>query len=432
MTAATCPQGHVLTEGGVCAACSHMNAEQQRRAGAEPLGPLLDDVQGFVTRYVVMSDPQAVTLTLWTIHCHAFGRAEVTAYMAVTSAERQSGKTLLLEIMQLLVPKPWLTGRVTPAVLYRKIDAECPTLLLDESDAAFNGDKDYAQALRGILNSGQRSGGFASACVGQGVNISYRDFSTFSPKMIAGIGNLPSTIADRAIAIVLRRAAPNERPGRFRYRKAKVLATPIKDRLEAWAAACADLLDDEPSVPAALNHRAQDGWEPLLAIADLAGGDWPQKAREAAVVLSARGVQADESLGVVLLTDIRGIFAETDADRITSNKLLHALIGLEESPWGDLRGKPLSARRLSRILKPFEVTSRTIRWPGDIVAKGYLKEDFYDAWLRYLPPPPPPESALQALQGLQASDTDTGDCNDVTDVTANTGSGTGGEKEALA
>src|SRR5204863_5407829 len=119
-------------------------------------------------------------------------------------------KTRLLEVFELLVAKPWLTGRVTAACLIRKIDHVKPCLLLDESDAAFSGDQQYTEALRGILNTGFQSGGVASCCVGQGANITYKDFRTYCAKAIAGIGHLPDTVADRSIPIRLIRKKPGD------------------------------------------------------------------------------------------------------------------------------------------------------------------------------------------------------------------------------
>jgi 5S rRNA maturation endonuclease (ribonuclease M5) len=179
---------------------------------------LLDHVAAYIRRFVSLSESQARVAATWTVHTYTFAAADSTPYLAITSAEKQSGKTRLLEVFKTLVETPWFTGRVTAAVLTRKIDAERPTLLLDESDAAFSGEKEYAEALRCVLNTGHRSGGKASCCVGQGANISFKDFSTFCPKAIAGIGKLPDTVADRAIPIRLKRAAQDEKVERFRHR----------------------------------------------------------------------------------------------------------------------------------------------------------------------------------------------------------------------
>jgi hypothetical protein len=181
-----------------------LTPEQQRllletRASRAPVvepergSDALAQLVAFLRRYVVLGSEQADAVALWVVHTHAFEAAEATPYLAITSAEKESGKTRLLETLEMLVAEPWLTGRATPAVLTRKIDAEEPTLLLDESDAAFGGEKEYAEVLRGILNTGYRRGGKTSVAVATGRDFSYRDLSTFSPKAIAGIGKLPDT-----------------------------------------------------------------------------------------------------------------------------------------------------------------------------------------------------------------------------------------------
>jgi hypothetical protein len=301
----------------------------------------------------------------------------------VTSAEKRSGKTRLLEVLELLVANPWATGRATTATLPRKIDAESPTLLLDESDAAFNGDKEYAEALRGVLNTGHRRGGKTTVCVGQGANIGVRDFSTFSAKAIAGIGKLPDTVADRSIPIRLERRAPGERVDRFRRREVEPQADQLRKRLTALAdVAVAILADARPDLPEELDDRAWDGIEPLLAIAELAGGSWPVEARAACVELYGGRQVEDESTGVQLLSDIRDVFG--DRDRMTSADLLGVLHGLDEAPWGEWFGKPLSSRALAKLLKPYAISSRVIRL-DEKTPRGFLREQFEPAWARYLP-----------------------------------------------
>ncbi len=417
---------------GYCAGCQKTvltgnNQPTKPRPNSIGLASLLENVRTFIRRYVVLSDAQADTVALWVAHTHGFDVAEATLYLSITSAEKRSGKTLLLEVLELLVARPWLTGRVSAAALYRRIDKERPTLLLDESDSAFKSGEEYAESLRGVLNTGYRRSGSTTVCVGQGANMGYAVFSTFSPKAIAGIGKLPDTVADRAVSIAMKRKAPGEKAARFKYRKAKEEAAPLKEKLEAWASTSEALVDAEPDLPEALDDRARDGWEVLLAIADLAGEDWPQRARLAALELSVGDGREDESQGVLLLSDIRDIFAERgDPDKITTTNLIRSLLALEEAPWGDLKGKPLDARKLSRLLRPFTIKSGTIRLDEKNTAKGYYRETFVPEWERYLPKPTPPptlERASQASQASQASDTDSGVVTAVTDVTANTGTG---------
>jgi hypothetical protein len=357
---------------------------------------ILDRVSEFIRRYVHLSDHQAEIVALWVAHSYALEAATCTPYLAINSAVKQCGKTRLLEVLELMVAKPWLTGRVTAACLIRKVDQMRPTLLLDESDAAFQGEKEYAEALRGILNTGFYAGGVASACVGQGANITFKDFRTFCPKAIAGIGQLPDTVADRSIPIRLQRKKSGEVVSRFRRRKAKVEASDIKIELSDWISSIVDRLkDSEPDLPA-LTDRQQDGVEPLLAIADQVGGDWPRKIRQAAVEIFSSPSAEDQNVGVQLLIDIRIIFDTLADDKITSTDLLEKLKEIETSPWADWsKGKGLTPRGLSHLLKPFGVTPQNIRME-DRVPKGYLKDSFADAWERYLVPEGPHAGILSA------------------------------------
>jgi hypothetical protein len=346
---------------------------------------LLERLARFIRRYVVLSEHQAILIALWIVHTHALDAADTTPYLNVKSAEKRSGKTRLLEVLSLLAAGSWLTGRVTAAVLVRKVAAEAPALLLDESDAAFKGGREYAETLRGVLNAGFRRGGVASLCVGQGANITYEDFPVFCPKVIAGIGKLPDTVADRSIPIELRRRRPSEKVERFRLRKVGPEALPISRDVRAWAQAHLDSLSAaEPYLPDELDDRAQDIMEPLLAIADEVGAEWPECSRRAAVGLLTGEEREDvESLGVRLLRDFRDVFDDKSSDRLPTGKLLEALHAMEEAPWGLLRGEALDARGLARLLKPYGAKPEKLR-EGEDTFRGYRRESFEDAWARYL------------------------------------------------
>lgn len=296
-----------------------LQAERARLVEPERPGKLLEELAGFVRRYVVLGQAELDAIALWIVHTHAFEAAEATPYLAISSAEKASGKTRLLETLELVVASPWLTGRVTAAVLTRKVDAEKPTLLLDESDAAFNGEKEYAEALRGILNTGYRLGGRTSVAVPSGGGWACQDLSTFSPKAIAGLGVLPDTVQSRSIPIVLKRRLDEEKVQRFRRREATAAAEALHDRAAGYAAEhLAELAAARPRLPDELGDRAQDVWEPLLAIADLAAGEWPDRARAAAIALSATSTWEDDSLSVRLLSDIRRVFLAAGADKLHS------------------------------------------------------------------------------------------------------------------
>lgn len=336
---------------------------------------ILNQIASFLKRFVVLTQSQIDVITLWIIHTYLFDEADTTPYLYITSPEKRSGKTRLLEVLELFVNKPWYTGRVTPAVLSRKIDAECPTLLLDEFDAAFKGDKEYSETLRAILNTGYRRGGKTSICTGQGANIGYTDLETYCPKAFAGIGKLPDTIEDRSIPIVLKRRSIDEQVERFKKRKVEAEASIIKRDIIKLISSII-LSDVEPDIPTQLDDRASDCWEILFIIADSVSGDWPERVKSAALVLMTGESRQDESRGVKLLTDIAGIFEQVE--QISSENLVDQLNKIEESSWDGI-----NTRRLASSLKPFGIKPSTIRI-GDKTPKGYRKSDFSDTFSRYL------------------------------------------------
>ena len=361
------------------------NGHASSAEGVEDGAELLERLVSFIRRYVALSEDQTILSALWIVHTHAFDAADTTPYLNIKSAEKRSGKTRFLEVLSLIAARSWLTGRVTAAVLVRKVAAQTPALLLDESDAAFKGDREYAETLRGVLNAGFRRGGVASLCVGQGANITYQDFPVYCPKAIAGIGKLPDTVADRSIPIELRRRRPSEKVERFRLRKVGPEALPIQHDVRLWAQAHLEGLSTaEPDLPDELDDRAQDIMEPLLAIADAVGEEWPERSRMAAVALLTGEEREDaESLGVKLLRDIRDIFDERGSDRLPTCRLLEALHAMEEAPWGALRGEALGARGLARLLKPYGVKPEKLREDEDTF-RGYRRASFDDAWQRYV------------------------------------------------
>ncbi len=335
-----------------------------------------------------MEPAEADVLALYAVHTHAIDAAEFTPYLHIFSPLPRCGKTTLLDEMSLLVAKPWLTGHVTAASLVRKVDQQQPTLLLDESDATFQANNDYSQALRGMLDTGYERHGIYSMCVRVGGDWVNKDFSTFCPKTIAGIGRLPDTVEDRSIPIRLRRKLPGEKCEKFRKALVRPEAKTLRIRTEEWVQRHAKRLAQAvPDMPSELNDRQQDVCEPLIAIADCAGGEWPERARQALVALLASRRRRDDSQAVRLLADISDCFGNYSADRMRSQTLVDRLVAKEESLWRECnRGGRLSQAGLARLLAPFDIETRDIRFEQGIF-KGYRRKDFEDAWARYLPAP---------------------------------------------
>jgi hypothetical protein len=349
---------------------------------------LLDDVSSFLGRYVAFPSSEARdAVVLWVVHTHALDAADSTPRLALLSPEKGSGKTRLLEVLEMLVPTPRHAVNMTAAALFRAVEADSPTLLFDEADTYFGSHAAREhEELRGLVNAGHRRGAVAYRVVGQGTNMEVKGFAAFAAVALAGIGDLPDTIVDRAVLVRMRRRAPDEQIEPFRVRKVRPEGDALRQRLARWASDNgARLSRADPTMPPGITDRPADVWEPLIAIGDAAGRDWPTRARNAAVVLNGDRLVADPSLGVRLLVDISSVFGEAGVDRLTSIELVTRLCTGEETPWGDLRGKPLDPRGLARRLKPYGIKPGQHRF-GLETGKGYLRSDFADAWNRYLAP----------------------------------------------
>jgi Protein of unknown function (DUF3631)/CHC2 zinc finger len=360
------------------------------------LAALLEEVCSHLKRYVVFAgEAQPVAVALWAAHAWAIDAFDYTPYLHVDSPEKRSGKTKLLDCVELIVRKAWRAISPTEAVLFRKIEADKPTLLLDEVDAIFSGGKDERrEPLRALLNAGFERKAKVPRCVGPSFQV--QDFDVFCAKAFAGIGRLPDTISDRCISIRLVRKSRDEFVERFRKREAGAIAAPISAALEAWASCkenIAALRASRPNIPDELSDRQADICEPLLSIADLAAGEWPGRSRNALVLLCAAEAE-DDSLGVKLLSAIHDAFVNAEVDRLATKELLEHLINQEtDAPWagwwendlrnGNTRGP---AARLAHFLKPYRIKARVIRLPDNTTPRGYLRADFEDAWKRYCPP----------------------------------------------
>ena len=346
---------------------------------------LLDEMCDFMRRYVLVSSHEAHAVGLWVAHTHAIDAAEATPYLSVTSAEKESGKTRLLEVLSLLVKEPLSTANMSDAALFRAVTELKPTLLYDEIDVVFGAKARDREDLRGMLNAGYRRGAKVYRMGGPKM-ATLETFEVFCPKVLAGLGQLPDTLQSRCIAIRLKRKAPGEDVARFRERDAAAEGSNLHLRLANWAEGAIEKLRvARPSLPEELGDRQADVWEPLLAIADQAGGQWPSRARNAALNLSLGRDIHEDSLGIQLLKDCRSAFERGDTNRLPTVQLITELAQDDEAPWADWHsnGKPIGARDLARLLKQFEIRSRTIRLANGGTPKGFHRDQFEDAWQRY-------------------------------------------------
>ena len=364
---------------------------------------ILDDIRSFLWRFVILSPAQAAAIALWVCHTYVFRSAAWTPYLYVGSAAPECGKSLLLEVLEFLVRKPWKVDGASPAVLFRKIEVDKPTLLFDELDTTFKGDKEMAQAIRQVLNAGAKYNGVIARIVGE--KHTPKDFSVFCPKVLAGIGSLPATVSSRALPITLTRKMTVEQVEYLDHDdlNIKAAAADLRSRLSDWTEKREASFRQAPDFPDALSDRQKDGARILLVIADTAGGDWPTQARTVLTELYGARPADDVSIGIQLLGDVRVIFDEDELDKVFTTDLLEKLAKVETSPWAEWnRGKPMSAIGLSRLLRPFQIYPKSLRIATGN-AKGYERTQFEDAWGRYNAKTAPrtaypPESAVTPLQ----------------------------------
>jgi hypothetical protein len=350
-------------------------------SGAE----VLDRVETFLSRFVAYpSEASRVAHTLWIAHTWFMDEWDSTPRIAFLSPEPGSGKSRALEVTEPLVPRPVHAVNTTPAYLFRKVsDSEGPpTILYDEIDTVFGPKAKDNEDVRGMLNAGHRKGAMAGRCVMRGKNVETEELPAYCAVALAGLDDLPDTLMTRSVVVRMRRRSPEEHVEPWRLRINGAEAEELQDQLREWANRDQHLIR-WPEMPEGIEDRNADVWEALLAVADLAGDEWPARARRCAVSLVTQSSDRTGSLGVILLRDLRAIFG--DAEKMPTETILERLHEIDESPWADLRGKALDARGLSRRLSKYDVKPKVYR-DGERTIRGYLAADLADPWSRYVPP----------------------------------------------
>ena len=339
---------------------------------------VLDAIAEAFSRYVVLPAGAAEASVLWTAHTHCCDVFQCTPRLNLSSPEKGCGKSTLRDVIGLFVPRPLSTEHLTPAVLFRLIDGQQPTVLADECDAWLLENEN----LRGLLNAGHRRGGQVFRYDGKLGAV--RGFSVHAPVVLCGIGKLPGTLHDRSIIIPLERARPGEIRERFDSRRTE-REIELHRKLARF---CADnrarLEQCDPVLPAGASNRLADNWRPLFAIAEIAGGNWPGRVATAFAKLAVKDKE-EQGTGAMLLADIQQVFTTRKAVRMSSQSLVEALCAMPERPWLEAhKGHRINEIWLAASLRAYRITPTTIRI-GRICKKGYQVADFKDAFERYAP-----------------------------------------------
>ena len=389
-------------------------------------GPmLLDQTAGILGQFAVLPQWAPEALALFSAHTYAFQLREVSTYVGIESPEKRCGKTTLLGVLGKLVSRPIVAANISPPAFFRVIQEKQPTLLIDEADTFLK----KRTELRGILNAGNtretayvmRVSNQRSDSNGEKSEAGSRlvQFSCWCPKVMASIGRLPDTLADRCIGIPMQRKTSQERCGRLRDLDPAIVTTLRRQWMRFVADHAQEIADARPVMPPSLNDREADFWEPLVVLADVAGGRWPELARQAAVGLTATSREHNPMAS--LLLDIGLVFLGANTDRIFSRVLAASLNEFGDRPWAELKkGKQIDALWLAKRLQPYDIRPRTI-WLGDTHAKGYLVSDFQVLFNRYIPRSEV-ESLLGESEGKAAQAAE--QTPDVTDQQPEVGAGT--------
>ncbi|MFI5768386.1 DUF3631 domain-containing protein [Streptomyces sp. NPDC051658] len=351
---------------------------------------LLDDLRTAIGRYVVLPSDEALTaVTLWVAATHIQPGLQHAPRLAVVGPTKGCGKSRLLDVLYETVHQPMMTVNTSPAVVFRVIGKNPPTLLVDEADTIFGPKAGDKEDLRGLLNAGHQRNRPAWRI--SGPEHKPTAFPTFAMAALAGIGDLPDTIMDRAIVIRMQKRKPGERITPFRSRYSVPELHALRDRLADWLVPLRGTVAGAvPTMP--VEDRAADTWEPLVIVADLASGHWPALARAACLAMTRNEVVQDEqtTLKTRLLRDIRRVFdQEGGREALRSQDLLAVLIQDAEAPWAEYGTKGLNAYHLANLLRDFGIGPANHRFENGRQAKAYARNQFVDAWARYCPDPAP-------------------------------------------
>ena len=292
---------------------SPVESEPELWAEAVDSAELLADLANQIRRYVVIREEGLTATVLWIVFAWIHNAvATHSPILGVTSADADSGKTTLLGVLALLVPKPSRSAELTGAAAFRIIDHERPTMVVDEGDDIFLRRRDLAH----IINAGWTRGARIPRSLPGQAGVHW--YNIFCPKVVGMVGTkVPGTTATRFIPVKMLPRLPTETIEDFTFTDGPEFAE-LRCKLARWAADNAVALGDaKPEKPSGFHNRLGSNWRLLFAIADLAGGDWPKRARQAAVKLSRQN--AEPSQGRRLLAAVSEIFAETNRDGSSGN-----------------------------------------------------------------------------------------------------------------
>ena len=392
---------------------------------------VLDHVELYLRDYLSLStDHDYPTVAAWTAHTHLLPLLDTSPRLAIFSPEYGCGKSVLMEVVGFVSHDPVMLANTSPAFIYRKVDSaeHAPTLLLDEADTVFTSNAgESAQDLRGLINSGYRRGATVGRVSGPQRD-KLQEFRTFSPLALAGRGrdSVPESVMTRSVIVPMRKMKRGDRLKPWKRRDAEPRGFDLRESLAEWAAVYLDSGPlTYPDLPEAITGRDAEVWEPLVMVADLAGGEWPARLRAAALAQVHAGRESDPDAvpwARRLLMDARTVWPDSEqTDRISTADLIDRLNALADSPWSGRSANGITPWMLSRWLQDCGIRPGTVRFPNGHISKGYERAGFMDAWERYLDSPPipvEPVTAVTTVTNERGKSASVRPAENVTDVTA--------------
>lgn len=350
-----------------------------------PVGRL----QTFIDDYVVTQNGSSLVISTWCAATYLMDIWDRFPHLAISSPEKRCGKTTLLELLFLIVNNPRFTTNISPAALYRIIEAERPTLLMDECQSLARRGSEASEVLREILNAGIGPNAKVIRCGGSNMN-EIVEFSVYSPKVFALIGKPDAVLADRSIPVELRRKQAHDSVKRFRSRVVEKEAEPLKKSLRNWCEENQEKIQNiyDTIEPFEIeNDRMADLLTPLQSILKVVNGPL-EELEQFAYLLDERDRQEEsQTPGVQLLVACKEIFKGYKF--LSTDSLIKNLAKRDEEPWATwARGKPISPTAVAALLRPYGIRpDRKQKKEGRKVKtiRGYYSDDFKDAWGGYTP-----------------------------------------------
>jgi len=358
------------------------------------------EVHRFLSRYIALSETEIRVASTWAVAAWCSEAWSRFPHLAVTSPEKRCGKTRFLQLLEKVCPRPFHTASISPAAMYRMIEQERPTLLLDEAQSISRRGSESSEVLREILNAGIDADSVVIRVGGSNMD-EIRKFSVYSPKAIALIGSLDGVLADRCLPIHLTRKTKDDKVEFYNHRVVIEESKGLKERLEKWSTDNLKKVQEEydRTEPFEIdNDRMADLLRPLQAILAVTEPTSIDLLRNYAQVAEEKNRRSEMlSPGTLVLIACKEAFEErervvkkmgklvgsVEPNFLPTDTLIEYLCKRTEEPWSRWsKGNNITPEALANLLRPYEVRSERNR---DQSSRGYYRHRFETAWNRYTP-----------------------------------------------